>query len=470
MKLQIDNFDGRGPYDYSSAIDSLQPPHVVRKLNCPTELKLSLLASDPGFVVPVNGARVTLGRTNGQDVFTGYLAQAPTYEYLGWGQSGPIYRYHLVARSDEAVLDRKRLHDRPPFVARSAGDALRLLAEDLLPDGFDTSGMEELDVLPWYSCDPQKKWSEHAAQLGLQARGVYRAASGALTLSPMGTTVHELDESDACFSPDGLKLDPKDGLINDITVVGRTEPGAHVKDYFVGDGYSARFYLSQTPFTRSSRTVVEEEYKDAMLDPTRWLAVDPQARISVSGGKLQVAGGTGADGETTVSFKEKIELGGAFVLQHGDVTFSAASDGVLGGLYENAVSAAACLAGFRIMRNGSESKIQAVVEGALTGPVINTMAGHHYALTTRLYASEIYRKQQTFHSSAHPAMNGLGGAEIDADVRVVLEVHDTDPEDPASLVGPSTVLYDSVLCNAPGFCTYALVNAADLHCAIAFTD
>jgi len=469
MNLNIDNFDGRGPRDYSPAIDSLQPPRVIRKLNQPFELRFSLVSDDPQFVVPVNGARVTLGRTNGQDVFTGYLVQAPAFEYLGWGERGPTYRYQLVARSDEAVLDRKRLHDRPPFVARSAGDALRLLAEDLLPNGFDTSAMEEVDILTWYSCDPQQKWSEHAARLALQARGVYRAAGGALTFTPVGVITHELDERAGDFSPDALKLEPGDGLINDITVVGRTEPGAHVKDYFVGDGYSARFYLSQTPFTRRSRTWVEEEYKDATLDPTRWLVADPQGVVGVSGGKLQVAGGTGADGQTTVNYAEKIELGGAFVLQHGDVSFSAASDGVLGGLYANAISTAGCLAGFRIMRNGAGSKIQAVVNGALTGLVINTVSGHHYVLTTRLYASEIYRKQQTFHSSAHPAGNARGGGDVPADVRVVLEVHEVDPADPGSLVTPSTVLYDAVLANAAGFCSYALVNAADLYCAIAFT-
>ena len=56
-----------------------------------------------------------------------------------------------------------------------------------------------------------------------------------------------------------------------------------------------------------------------------------------------------------------------------------------------------------------------------------------------------------------------------ADVRVVLEIHDIDPANPATLVAPSTVLYDGVIAGAPDFCTYALVNAANLRCAIAFT-
>ena len=40
---------------------------------------------------------------------------------------------------------------------------------------------------------------------------------------------------------------------------------------------------------------------------------------------------------------------------------------------------------------------------------------------------------------------------------------------PATLVAPATVLSDGVITNAPGFCTYALVNAASLHCSIAYT-
>lgn len=119
--------------------------------------------------------------------------------------------------------------------------------------------------------------------------------------------------------------------------------------------------------------------------------------------------------------------------------------------------------------NGSQSTIQAIVNGVLTGAVIDTVSAHHYVFTTRLYASEIYRKQQTFHSAVHPAGSGRGGAAIDADVRVVLEVHDIDPANPGSLVAPSIVLYDGVINGAPGFCNYALINAANMNCAIAFT-
>jgi hypothetical protein len=68
-----------------------------------------------GFVIPVTGARVTLGKANGSDVFTGYVTAAPQYEYLGWGEQGPVYRYNVVAQSDEVLLDQKRAAEPIPF-------------------------------------------------------------------------------------------------------------------------------------------------------------------------------------------------------------------------------------------------------------------------------------------------------------------------------------------------------------------
>lgn len=63
----------------------------------------------------------------------------------------------------------------------------------------------------------------------------------------------------------------------------------------------------------------------------------------------------------------------------------------------------------------------------------------------------------------------MGGATISADVRFVLSLQDINPVDPSTMVKPATVLYDNVIANAPGFCTYALVNAASMRCSIAYT-
>ncbi len=467
MKLTIDNLDGRGPWDYSAYLESGQKPKVVRQLNKPAELRLNLVASGADFVVPVSGARVMLGWRNGQDVFTGYIVNSPKFEYLGWGGQGPVYRYSVVARSDEVLLDRKTIRRRFPFVARSAGDALRQLAADLMPGAFDTRWIQDLDTLPFYSCDPQKRWSEHAAEIALRAGGSYRALNGALSFDALGAKSYALSESDSNFCPEGLMLAESDGLINDVTVVGMVEPQAHVKDYFVGDDATMKFYLSQVPFMGSNRTMLDEEY--AALDPTRWLENDPSGVISVSGGKLRVAGGTSLDGETRLSFTDKIELGGTVFLQHGDIAFDGASRGIVGGLYSGTVGAPSCVAGFDMTPAGGQTRMQARVNGNLTGTSITTQAGHHYVLTTRQYSSEVYRQQQIFHSATHAPGTGRGGAAVSADVRVVLEVHDIDPANPGSQVAASTVLFDGIVANAPAYCTYALISALDLHCNLTFT-
>jgi hypothetical protein len=469
MKLTIDNLQGQGPQDYTNALDGTKIPKIERKLNQPAELQFSLLANVSGFVVPVTGARVTLGKTNGSDVFTGYVTAAPQYEYLGWGEQGPVYRYNVVAQSDEVLLDQKALPNRSPFVDRSAGNALQQLAQDLLPGWFDTSAVQDVDTLASYAVNPQMNFSFHAAEIALAARATFRTMNGALILSPVGAAAYALNESDANFSPEGLWLNSPNLLANELTVIGLDEPQAYVRDYFVGNGESLKFYLSQEPFAQAKPALIDEEYLGPELDATTWVVQDPSAAVSVVAQTLQIAGGTGVDGQTTVSFIEQIELGGALELQHGDVSFTSASQGVLGGLYAGAISAAGCLAGFQITPSGAGSTIQALINGVVTGPVISTTAGHQYFFTTYLYSMEVYRAGEIYHSSLHPAGSGWGGAAVGADVRFVLEVQDIDPSNPATLVAPAIVLYDDVIMSAPGFCTYAPVDAISMQCSIAYT-
>jgi hypothetical protein len=469
MKLTIDNLQGQGPVDYTAALDGTVAPRVERKINQPAQLRCSLVANGAGFVVPVSGARVTLTKANGSFVFTGYLTEAPQFEYVGWGQGCQVYRYDLVAESDEALLDAKALPNRAAFAARTAGSALKQLAQDLLPGFFDTSAVQDVDTLAAYEVNPEKKFSYHAAEIALAARASYRAMNGALALTGVGAATYAINESDANFSPMGLRLECPNLLANDVTVIGLEEPQAYVRDYFVGDGLSLRFYLSQKPFQQAKPALIDEEFLGPGLDATTWTVTDPASAISVTAQTLEVNGGTGQDGQTTVRFVEQIELGGALELQHGDVSFAAASHGVVGGLYAGAVSAAGCLAGFQVTPSGGGSSIQALIRGSATGPVVTTTAGHRYVLTTYLYSMEVYRSGETYHSSAHPAGSGWGGAAVAADVRFVLEVQDIDPANPATMVAPATVLFDGVIQNAPGFCTYALVNAVSMLCNIAYT-
>lgn len=472
MRLLIDNLGGLGAQDYTTLVDSATGLNITRKLNSASQLNLGLFAGEGRLAVPVIGARVMLTLSNGSNLFTGYIAKAPTYHYLGQAERGLVYRVEMDVLSDVILMDQKAPPPHPPFVYRNAGDAFRQLTEEALPGWFDVSGVQGGDQIPYYSVNPAKKWTASAAEIALSARCSYRDDNSKLFFSPLGTSTYALEESAVTFSPDDFQLQSVNRMVNDLTVLGQLEPSAHVKDYFVGDGLTTKFYLSQKPFTRSNqipldnRTILDEVYGD--LDPTHWMVTDPQHAITVSNSQLQVAGGTGIDGQTILSFIEKIELGGATVIEHGDIVFNAASDGVIGGLYGGAVSIAGCVAGFRVTPADTRCNIQALVGGSVTGPVLTTQGGHHYVFTTQLYPTEVYRSQQVFHSSLHPSGAALGAA-VGSDVRVLLEVHDIDPTNTASQIAPATVLYDGVIANAPGFCTYGLVNAVSMQCSVAFT-
>ena len=473
MKLTIDNLGGLGPQDYTAFVDSSKSPSLVRKLNSPAELKFGLVAGTGDLVVPAIGGRVMLTLSNGNDLFTGYIVETPTYQYLGWADRGLIYRYEVDALSDVMLMDKKAPPPHPPFVDRSAGSAFEQLTAEALPGWFDVSGVQAGDPIPYYSVDPAKKWTASAAEIALSARCAYRDDNGNLFFTPVTANTYALAEDAPTFSPGDLQLLSVNRLVNDLTILGPLEPSAHVKDYFCGDGYTTYFYMSQVPFTRSSlvalynRTILEEIYTE--LDPTHWTVTDPLGVITVRNGQLQVAGGTGVDGKTLLNFIEKVELGGATMIEHGDVVFNAASDGVIGGLYAGPVSMAGCLAGFLITPLGDYCNIQALVEGSARGAALATQAGHHYVFTTMLYPTEAYRMQQVFHSSLHPSGSPRGGGAVACDVRIVLEVQDIDPTNPATQIAPATVLFDDIIPDAPGFCTYALINAGRIQCSLAFT-
>ena len=290
MLVAIDNFDGAGARDYTGALSTPVrtstassgnlaaqagyqqsrsiPDHVgrvERRLNSPARLSLTLAAESDRFVVPSAGARVVVQRNDGSKLFTGYVAAEPEAVYAGCGTTGLVYRYLLTALSDEFVLDRKTLPARAPFVGRAAGAILKELAQELVPGGFDTSAVADCDIIPWFASNPEKRWSEHAAELGLWARASYRAHDGSLRFQAAGASEYAVDETAETFSPDGLKLSvpanlkptrtggpPGPQLMNDVAVLGKSEPWAYVKDYFLGDGFKLGFGLSNQPFTRFS--------------------------------------------------------------------------------------------------------------------------------------------------------------------------------------------------------------------------
>jgi hypothetical protein len=448
VKLEIDNFDDAGVCDYTAALDAEWRPKIVRKLNLPAEMSCALVALG-ALRVPASGARAAWRRDSGEALFTGYVTDA-SREHLGWNEAGPMYRYRLKITGDEYALDAALIAPHPTMVQKSAGEIVR----EITPADIDAHAVDDCGVVSQIS-PGLIKWSDCVALASSQARASYSLNNGKLTLRPIGAQAFTIRESDAVFSPERLQLWSSDRAVNEITVLGKSEADAYVKDYFLGDSYALRFDLSQTPFGQTSSTLLSQEY-DRDLDPLWWRVEDPHATVSVNSGKLWVLG-TGA----CVSFAEQVELKGALLFQHGDVTFTGASDGVIGGLFEGEV----CVAGFRVTKSGSQSTIAPLIKGAMAGQPLTTEANHRYLLSTRVYVTETVRCGERYRSS----VGEKGGAKRAADARVVFEVHVVDLNDQTSLVAPATVLYDGMVTGIAAFCEYRLADATDLHFALAYT-
>ena len=414
---------------------------------------------------------MALGKTNGSDVFTGYVVAAPEYEYLGWGEQGPVYRYNLAAQSDEILLDQKALPNRSPFVVRSAGNALRQLAQDLLPGEFDTSEVQDVDTLASYAVNPQKNFSFHAAEIALACRGSFRCINGALILAPVGTNTYSLDESDANFSPAGLWLNSPNLLVNDVTVIGLDEPQAYVRDYFAGDGESLTFYLSQTPFAQTKPALIDEEYLGPGLDTTTWVVNDPSSAVSVAAQTLQIAGGTRVDGRTTVELYRRDRTGSSVRAATRRRELDRRSLVVMGGLYAGTIQQPDVGGFFR-------SRRQAWVRTSRRSSVDQLRARSWQPRRSPIFLHDLslfdgglpWRGDVSFF--VHPAGSGWGGAAVDGGCPVRAGSPGRRSSNPETLIAPATVFYDvyqgraGILHLCVGKCDeYAVQHPIHLCCA-----
>ncbi len=151
---------------------------------------------------------------------------------------------------------------RAPIVGRCGGDILQSLTSELAPGVFDMSGVQAMEMLAPFSVDPELNWSKHAAQLGTLCRAAYRIHDSKLIFKPVGSQSVAITESNDAT----LTLQQPHGVVNDITVLGDSEPQRYVKDYFQGNGSSYWFTLSQSPYSGASGTLLVEDYTESSGD------------------------------------------------------------------------------------------------------------------------------------------------------------------------------------------------------------
>lgn len=460
MRLLIDNLDMAGARDYAGFLDAENRMKIVRVLNAPATAEVALVGCATRFVPPVAGARVRIVREDASVLFTGYVDGTPVQEFLGYGEQGSIVRYRLKMVGDEHALDRSPLPALLPSVGRDTRDKLITITDAASVGQVDCSGVENLGVQSVGDATTGLRWSEESARLANAARAAYVAEDGCVALRKIGARVLAIAEGDETFAPDALRVEQPRAICNDLTLIGEEEPQMYVKDYFIADGHTLRYAMSQQPFLRPSVTVVEDEF--AARDALRWSVSDPMGAITTSAGKLQVNGGSGVDGQTTAALRERLELGGSISLEHGSIAITG-GNGVIGGLYSGGLTRANCIAGFVVSQDSNGVHLAPLVSG-VTKAAITVNPARRYVLQTRLYASEVYRLAQTYVSSS----GSSGGGQSAADLRVVLEMREIDPADPTTLNVPATALFDGVVREVPAFADYALVSSQDLRCAISY--
>jgi hypothetical protein len=468
MIITIDNLDGRGPIDYSPARSTGQPLKIERVLNQPSRCTGELLfggcfmpGADPGLTLPARQARIIVSSGSGAVLFTGYIATEPEQVYSGFGIAGPIYRAAFTAFSDEWLLDKQATTLAADGFATDASTLLGALAERTAVGVLSTTE-STTNPVGVFTPGADASFSTTAAGIASASYGAYRAVSGVLMLQPVGGTTHTLDLDNPAIGetvqPASLKTANARELANDVTLTGELEPSAYVTELFTGDGTTAAFTLGQQPFHASNPTLLADSFSEATLNPQRWLLSDSGAHIAPGSGGLALTGGAGSDGQTTLTARTSVELGGTVILEADSVQLTAPSDGVLTGLYSGGALRSNCIVGWNIAQTGGNTVLQPLVSGIATGTSYVLASAHSYTLRIRLHSPEFYRQRQTYYARVDGALESFGDGYAASDLAVVFELVDLGNASNT----PATVLYEGSIAAVPAACTYAAVDSLSL--------
>ena len=183
------------------------------------------------------------------------------------------------------------------------------------------------------------------AKLRVAAYAGYRALNGQIMLQPAGSVTHNFSDADGTLSVAELQVGAVRELANDVTLSGAEEPAAYISESFVGDGTTTVFSLSESAYRDANRTLINDSFDGAAIDTTQWSGSDPGGHISLGAGGLTMSGGTGQDGQTTLTALDALEIGGSIVVELGGVVLGAASDWHACGLVRGPCAACGVLCG-----------------------------------------------------------------------------------------------------------------------------
>lgn len=438
--------------DYASALDAARPLTIERKLNAPSVCLLWLsLPAGGALAVPGRNASIAVTGDDGTVYFTGYIAVTPLPEYSGFGLEGPRYRIAIQALSDELLLDQLLM---PPSAGVTGETASALMTGLVTRTGsaaLSTSGLSLALPISNFAPEPGARWSSSAGEVASQARAAYRAVNGALNLSTAGATVHPLNETDGSLSLAALAFTAsvKRALANDVTVCGEHEPTAYATEYFLGDGVTTQFYLSQDPFfpAASQSSIIHELFNEGQIDSRVWGNPGSGGYLTLGAAGLTMDGGSGIDGTAVLEWLDPVEMGGTLLLEAVGVTLSPGSAGILAGFFEAPEVMANCIAGFQVTAatgTGAVS-LQPLLEGTPNGSIFAVNPANQYTLRIRVNSPEIERVQAIYRSFGDSGAITYGGSPVLCGGKIQIEVE----EFVGGVGGTPVTLYDGSIANLP---------------------
>jgi hypothetical protein len=474
LRITIDNLDGLGAVEYTGSVAAEGPITIQRGLNVPSRCTLELVVGLGGLSTPVRHARVAVTSDAGALLFTGYCATEPVSEYVGESLTGSAYRARVSAVSDEWLLDKLgsgTIYGALTSVSLSGTSLLQLLtarAHSGGPAALSVASGGSTNTTGAVAARPAAAWSENAGLAAGAAYSAYRALAGQVSVQSAGAVTHSFSDADGSLSVSELTTSVVRELANDVTVSGAEEPAAYVEEIFVGDGTTTVFELSEPAFRETNRTLLLDSFNEASLNSAVWVKADPGSHVTLSSAGLTLAGGNGTDGATTVTAVSAIEMSGTIVLQLGGVSFGAASDGMIGGMYQGATELANCFAGFRVRQASGVTVVVPVLNGAEAGSVFTPSAGHVYTLRLRLHCVEQLRVPQVYYAMVNGVVQQFGSLSgVASPMEVVFELVDEG----LAANTPATVLYDSAaagvsIASTPATCAFVVANSTDLFCSV----
>ena len=468
MKVTIDNLDGLGAVDYSAALCADGPLKIERVLNAPSRCSGMLDVSDAGLAVPVRRGRMVVTSATGTVLFTGYVATEPQAVYAGTATKGPVYRYAFSAISDEWLLDKQSVPVSGAGLAQTAGQVLTTLTNRVDGGLFTTTGVLNGAAVGVFEPVAAGSWSVNAGNVAAATYAAYRVLDGAVSLQPAGTVTHAFSDGDGTLQVAALQSSAVKELANDVTVSGEMEPAAYITETFAGDGTTTVFQLAEAPFrpkgTANSSRLLSDSFNQGVFNPQVWQLADPGSHLGLSAAGLTMTGGNGLDGQTTLMAIDAVEMGGALVIEAGNVQLGAASDGVVCGLYSGVTEMANCFAGYNVRQSGGSTVVVPLVNGVEVGTVYTMLSGHAYTLRIRLHCVETQRVLQRYYAMVDGVVEAFGGGVVSAPMVVVFELQDLG----VASNTPATVLYDGAVTSAPASCSFVAVNSVQLFGSIGY--